>query len=60
MKLGNALGKPVFTLPRPSGRLVLPNAKIGIEIEIEGWGGQSGLTWWEDTRDDSLNNILSY
>lgn len=56
MKLGNALGKPVFTLPRPSGRLVLPNAKIGIEIEIEGWGGQSGLTWWEDTRDDSLRN----
>lgn len=56
MKLGKALGKPIFMTAKPSRELVLPEAKVGIEIEFERWDGLNPTTFWEDVNENSVRN----
>lgn len=56
MKLGKALGKPVFAHTKPSDSLVIPEAKVGIEIEFENWDGRNPTQLWEDVDENSVRN----
>lgn len=56
MKLGKALGKPVFSTTKPSKALIIPEAKVGVEIEFENWDGTNGTSLWDDVEDHSLRN----
>jgi len=55
-KLGTAMNKPVFSMPESSKELVLCEARVGIEIEFEGWNGLNGSTYWDNHMDESLRN----
>lgn len=56
VKLGTAVRKEVFTAPEGSTDLVIPLAKVGIEIEFERWSGWNETQFWDNHPDDSLRN----
>lgn len=58
-KLGSYLGREVYSYPLGSAELALPQSKIGIEIETEGWRGNAFneiSTLWTHKEDHSLRN----
>lgn len=57
-KLGVLVGMPVHSFPTPSAELVLPSAKVGIEVELERWDGLHvpEMFWTRQTEDHSLRN----
>lgn len=57
-KLGNLIDKPIHAFPTPSAELVVPEAKIGIEVELEKWdGAYFPQTYWEiHGQEHSLRN----
>lgn len=56
MKLGALLGKPIHGETLDDPELPVPDAKLGIEVEIENWDGWSGFELWSNHVDDSLRN----
>lgn len=54
MKLGNVIRKPVHTAPKTSAELILSDAKVGVEVEVENWHGLNPLSLWDNHVDDSL------
>ena len=53
--IGDLVGQPTHRPQLPDPSLSLPLAKIGIEIEVEGWDGQRiNSSLWQDKEDHSL------
>lgn len=56
MKLGTAVNKEVHSIPQEDNTLMVPSARVGIEIELEEWDGVNDTTYWDNHVDDSLRN----
>lgn len=56
MKIGDLVGKPVHTSTGAPSTLVLPNAKVGVEVEVENCAGVPPTNSWESVVDNSLRN----
>lgn len=55
MTVALKFNKPQFCPQKPADELVLPYAKVGVEVEIEGFdGSRNVLTKWESHEDGSL------
>lgn len=55
-KLGSMIDKAIHRFPKSDARLPIPGAKIGIEVELEGWNGRNDTTHWVAKEDHSLRN----
>lgn len=58
-QLGHILGKPVHGTTAPDANLIIPDGKVGIEIETEGWRGDGAALVqdkWDYHEDHSLRN----
>ena len=54
MKIGDLVGKPVHASTGAPSTLVLPNAKVGVEVEVENCTGVPPTNSWESVVDNSL------
>lgn len=55
MTVGAKFGKPIYCPPKGTDNLILPMAKVGVEVEIEGYdGSRCALAKWESHEDHSL------
>jgi hypothetical protein len=56
-KLGGLVGQPIHSVPKQCKDLVLPDAKVGIEVELEMWDGTTPEAFWDRHPDEgSLKN----
>lgn len=54
--LAQLFNKPQHSFPKADSTLAIPDAKVGIEVEVERWTGVNGTRWWDNHVDDSLRN----
>ena len=55
MTVGLKFKKPIHCAPVSTDKLIIPYAKVGIEVEVENWDrAHSNLAQWEDHEDGSL------